>query len=133
MLSVVNGHRVDISLNASNVTHDVLAQAEFFNNHSAALTVAAHETTDLFKWSKRFAGESDVRFTWLVQPRPADAQDAWIPYAVVGVGVLSTFLMLAVLGREGLGPWSKLAGQEPHQNRQETLHEKRSLDADEEA
>lgn len=133
VLSVVNGHRVDISLNASDVTHDVLAQAEFFNNHSAALTVAAHETTDLFKWSKRFAGESDVRFTWLVQPRPADAQDAWIPYAVVGVGVLSTFLMLAVLGREGLGPWSKLAGQGPHQNRQETLHEKRSLDADEEA
>ena len=56
----------------------------------------------------------------------------WIPYAVVGIGVFTTFLMLGVLGREGLGPWSGLA-------RQETLHNedqpplKRSLDADEEA
>ena len=133
VLSVVNGHRVEIALNASEVSHDVLAQAEFFNNHSSAVTIAAHETTDLFKWSKRFADESDVRFTWLVQPRPTDGQDAWIPYAVVGVGVLSTFLMLGVLGREGLGPWSKLGGSPSQQNPQYPHMEKRSLDAEEEA
>ena len=133
VLSVVNGHHVEIALNNSNVQHDVLSQAEFFNNHSAAVTIAAHETTDLFKWSKRFVEESDVRFTWLVQPRPAEGQDAWIPYAIVGVGVLTTFLMLAVLGREGLGPLSRLAGEGPLHNQQHQVMNRRSLDADEEA
>ena len=133
VLSVVNGHQVKIALNGSNVEHDVLAQAEFFNNHSAAVTVAGHETTDLFKWSKRFVDDTDVRFTWLVQPRPADGQDAWIPYAVVGIGVFTTFLMLGVLGREGLGPWSGLAGQETLHNEDQPPLKKRSLDADEEA
>ena len=57
----------------------------------------------------------------------------WIPYAVVGVGVLSTFLMLGVLGREGLGPWSKFGGSPSQQNPQYPLIEKRSLDAEEEA
>ena len=133
VLSVVNGHAVDIALNGTGVDHDVLAQADFFNNHSAAVTIAGHETTDLFKWSKRFVDESDVRFTWLVQPRPTDGQDAWIPYAVVGIGVLTTFLMLGVLGREGLGPWSKLAGQETLHNEGLPTLKKRSLDADEEA
>lgn len=133
VLSVVNGHQVKIALNGSNVEHDVLAQAEFFNNHSAAVTVAGHETTDLFKWSKRFVDDTDVRFTWLLQPRPADGQDAWIPYAVVGIGVFTTFLMLGVLGREGLGPWSGLAGQETLHNEDQPPLKKRSLDATEEA
>ena len=133
VLSVVNAHLVKVALKESNVRHDILDQAEFFNNHSSAVTIAGHETTDLFKWSKRFVDESDVRFTWLVQPRPADGQDAWIPYAVVGVGVLSTFLMLAVLGREGLGPWSQLAGKETLHNKHQPPINKRSLDADEEA
>ena len=105
MLSVVNGHPVNITLNGSDVNNDVLKQAEFFNNHSAAVTVAGHQTTDLFKWAKRFVDDTSVRFTWLVQPRVADDVDAWIPYAVVGVGVLSVFIMLGVLGREGWVPW----------------------------
>ncbi|GIR76117.1 MAG: hypothetical protein CM15mP78_08160 [Candidatus Poseidoniales archaeon] len=104
VLSVLNGHAVNITVNATGIEHDILAQTEFFNNHSAAVTVAGHETTDLFKWAKRFVDDTDVRFTWLVQPRPAEAADAWIPYAVVGVSVLTVFIMLGVLGREGLGP-----------------------------
>ena len=133
VLSVVNGHPVNITLNGSDVNNDVLKQAEFFNNHSAAVTVAGHQTTDLFKWAKRFVDDTSVRFTWLVQPRVADDVDAWIPYAVVGVGVLSVFIMLGVLGREGLGPMAHLVAKPSVQNPSLEAGNKRSLDADEEA
>ena len=133
VLSVVNGHAVNITLNASDVEHDVLAQATFFNNHSAAVTVAGHETTDLFKWAKRFVDDTDVRFTWLVQPRPAEGADAWIPYAVVGVSVFTVFVMLGVLGREGLGPMKQLAFRSESKKQYPESEIMRSLDADEEA
>ena len=133
VLSVVNGHPVNITLNGSDVNNDVLKQAEFFNNHSAAVTVAGHQTTDLFKWAKRFVDDTSVRFTWLVQPRVADDVDAWIPYAVVGVGVLSVFIMLGVLGREGLGPLAHLVAKPSVQNPSLEAGNKRSLDADAEA
>ena len=133
VLSVVNGHPVNITLNGSDVNNDVLEQAEFFNNHSAAVTVAGHQTTDLFKWAKRFVDDTSVRFTWLVQPRVADDVDAWIPYAVVGVGVLSVFIMLGVLGREGLGPLAHVVAKPSVQNPSLEAGNKRSLDADEEA
>lgn len=133
VLSLVNGHPVNITLNGSDVNNDVLKQAEFFNNHSAAVTVAGHQTTDLFKWAKRFVDDTSVRFTWLVQPRVADDVDAWIPYAVVGVGVLSVFIMLCVLGREGLGPLAHLVAKPSVQNPSLEAGNKRSLDADEEA
>ena len=133
VLSIVNGHPVNITLNGSDVNNDVLKQAEFFNNHSAAVTVAGHQTTDLFKWAKRFVDDTSVRFTWLVQPRVADDVDAWIPYAVVGVGVLSVFIMLGVLGREGLGPLAHLVAKPSVQNPSLEAGNKRSLDADEEA
>ena len=133
VLSIVNGHPVNITLNGSDVNNDVLKQAEFFNNHSAAVTVAGHQTTDLFKWAKRFVDDTSVRFTWLVQPRVADDVDAWIPYAVVGVGVLSVFIMLGVLGREGLGPLAHLVAKPSVQNPSLQAGNKRSLDATEEA
>ena len=133
VLSVVNGHAVNITLNASDVEHDVLAQATFFNNHSAAVTVAGHETTDLFKWAKRFVDDTEVRFTWLVQPRPAESADAWIPYAVVGVSVFTVFVMLGVLGREGLGPMKHLALRSESKKQYPEREIMRSLDADEEA
>ena len=133
VLSIVNGHPVNITLNGSDVNNDVLKQAEFFNNHTAAVTVAGHQTTDLFKWAKRFVDDTSVRFTWLVQPRVADDVDAWIPYAVVGVGVLSVFIMLGVLGREGLGPLAHLVAKPSVQNPSLQAENKRSLDADEEA
>ena len=133
VLSIVNGHPVNITLNGSDVGNDVLKQAEFFNNHTAAVTVAGHQTTDLFKWAKRFVDDTSVRFTWLVQPRVADDVDAWIPYAVGGVGVLSVFIMLGVLGREGLGPLAHLVAKPSVQNPSLQAENKRSLDADEEA
>ena len=132
VLSVVNGHAVNITLNASNVEYDVIARSDFFNNHSTAVTVAGHQTTDLFRWAKRFVDDTEVRFTWLLQPRVAEGADAWIPYAVVGIGVLSVFLMLGVLGREGLGPWSSLADRRLNENQPSANPGKRSLHANEE-
>ena len=133
VLSTINGHAVNITLNGTNVDHDVLAQADFFNNHSSAVTVAGHRTTDLFKWAKRFVDDTEVRFTWLLEPRTAEGIDAWIPYAVVGVGLMTVVGMLGVLGKEGLGPWSSLAERKHGQNTTLRGLDERSLDADEEA
>lgn len=129
VLSVVNGRPVDIVLNGSTASHDILGQAEFFNNHSTAVTVAGHETTDLFKWSKRFLEDTSVRFTWLVQPRPAEGSDAWIPYAIVGVGFATVIGMLGILGREGLGPMAGLAAARSEQKQVHAEESKRRLDA----
>ena len=93
------------------------------------MTVAGHETTDLFKWSKRFLEDTSVRFTWLVQPRPAEGSDAWIPYAIVGVGFATVIGMLGILGREGLGPMAGLAAARSEQKQVHAEESKRRLDA----
>ncbi len=131
VLSLVNGHPVEIHLNESNVSYDILGQTRFFNNLTAAVTVAGHETTDLFKWSKRFLEDTDVRFTWLVQPRPAEGVHGWIPYAVLGVGFCTVVLMFGVLGREGIGPLSSLGKDADAEKRLQDEVNKRSLDAKE--
>ena len=130
VLSLKNGHPVSIHFNTTVVEYDVLGQSQFFNNLSAAATVAGHETTDLFKWSKRFLEDTSVRFTWLVQPRPVEGVHAWIPYAVFGVGFVTVVSMLGILGREGLGPMANMFDQ---QNAPQDEEFKRSLDAKEEA
>ncbi len=107
-LSVINGNRVEITMNQSE--YDILGISEFWNNHSAAITIAAHETTDLFKWSKRFVDQEDLVFTWLVQPRPVDGDSDWIPYVAFSVGIGVIITMLLVLKREGLGPLAKKNG-----------------------
>ena len=107
-LSVINGNRVEITMNQSE--YDILGISEFWNNHSAAITIAAHETTDLFKWSKRFVDQEDLVFTWLVQPRPVDGDSDWIPYVAFSVGIGVVITMLLVLKREGLGPLAKKDG-----------------------
>ena len=107
-LSVINGNRVEITMNQSE--YDILGISEFWNNHSAAITIAAHETTDLFKWSKRFVDQEDLVFTWLVQPRPVDGDSDWIPYVAFSVGIGVIITMLLVLKREGLGPLANKNG-----------------------
>ncbi len=104
-LSVVNGNRVNITL--SSEEYDIMGISEFWNNHTAAITIAAHETTDLFKWSKRFVDQEDLVFTWLVQPRPAQSDAPWIPYVAFCVGAGVIISMLVVLKNEGLGPLAK--------------------------
>tara|TARA_B100000900_G_C20602610_1_gene726348 strand:+ start:12038 stop:13267 length:1230 start_codon:yes stop_codon:yes gene_type:complete len=104
-LSIVNGNRANITIEQNE--YDIRGISEFWNNHSAAITIAAHETTDLFKWSKRFVDQDDLVFTWLVQPRPLDGESNWIPYVAFSVGVGVIITMLLVLKREGLGPLAK--------------------------
>ena len=106
LLSVIDEREVQITV--TNSTYDVMGIAEFWNNHSAAITIAAHETTDLFKWSKRFADQDDLVFTWLLKPRPIDAEATWIPYVAVAIGSGVILSMLLILKREGIGP---LAGK----------------------
>jgi len=110
LLSVQNNRTVEIHLNASGIDHDILGQSAFWNNHSAAVTVAGHATTDLFRWSKRFIDDPSLRFTWLVEPKPAEGDGVWMTYAVVGITLVTFVGMLGVLAREGVGP---LAGRWP--------------------
>ena len=104
-LSVVDGKSVNITIESN--YYDVMGIANFWNNHTAAITIAAHETADLFKWSKRFVDQEDLVFTWLIQPRELDANADWLPYAAVGIGATAILTMMLVLRREGLGPLAK--------------------------
>ena len=108
-LSIIDGNLVNITVESEE--YDVMGISQFWNNHTAAITIAAHETTDLFKWSKRFVDQENLVFTWLVEPRAIDSAD-WLPYAAVAVGAIAVLTMLIVLKREGLGP---LARQESQQ------------------
>jgi hypothetical protein len=133
VLALANGHPVDILLAEKDVDYDVLGQTRFFNNLSSAVTVAGHETTDLFAWSKRFLDDTNVRFTWLVQPRPMDEVHAWIPYAVLGVAMITVVSMLGVLGREGLGPFADVAFLQKPSKNDIVPESMQSLDVEEEA
>jgi hypothetical protein len=118
LLSVVNGHMVNITYNGS-TTYDVMGRSEFFNNHSAAVTIAAHETHDLFKWSKRFVDDEHLVFTWLVEPREGLGESGWLGYVAASIAVATVVGMLVVLEREGLGPlaaWKRRKGQATEQN-----------------
>ena len=105
-LSVVRGHNVTIAVNGS-VDYDVVGRSQFWNNYSTAVTIAAHDTTDLFKWSKRFTEDSSLVFTWLVQPRDGLGEAPWLAYLAVAVAVSTITGMLYILKREGLGPFAE--------------------------
>ncbi|MDA0925576.1 MAG: hypothetical protein O3C36_02925 [archaeon] len=132
VIALVNGHPVEILLSDENASYDVLGQTRFFNNLSSAVTVAGHETTDLFAWSKRFLEDTQVKFTWLVQPRAVEDGHAWIPYAVLGVTFATVVAMLGVLGREGLGPFSSMAAFTKAPKSHFGQEMKQSLDVEEE-
>ena len=104
-LSVVNGNRVNITLTGSD--YEIIEMSQFWNNHSSAITIAAHETTDLFKWSKRFVDQENLVFTWLVIPRPAESKSPWIPYVAFTIGAGAVIAMLLVLKNEGIGPLAR--------------------------
>ncbi|MDP6906809.1 MAG: hypothetical protein QF440_05275 [Candidatus Thalassarchaeaceae archaeon] len=54
----------------------IIENQPLFNNHTWAIAVAGHHTTDLFEWSEPFQ-YSSLRFTWLVEPK-ADIEPSWI-------------------------------------------------------
>ena len=101
-LSIADGKMVNLTI--ENQNYDIMGITEFWNNHSAAITIASHETTDLFKWSKRFVDQDDLVFTWLLQPRPLDEEMTWIPYVALAIGVGVILSMMVILKKEGLGP-----------------------------
>ena len=103
-LSVIDGRSVNITVESE--YYDIMGISQFWNNHTSAITIAAHETTDLFKWSKRFVDQDNLVFSWLVDPRAVDSAD-WLPYAALGVGAVAILSMLVILKREGLGPLAK--------------------------
>ena len=86
--SVLRGHNVSFTL-SNETEYDVTGRTQFFNNKSVALTIAGHSTTDLFQWSKRFDDQENLRFTWLISPKPIDSGIAWLPYAGLAVLVSS--------------------------------------------
>ena len=104
LVSVKRGTVVTVVLDGENISFDVHNQTEFWNGYDAAVTIAAHDTTDLFLWSKRFDDEDQLRFTWLVSPRTIDGRLPWLPYVALVAGVVTIVAMMGVLGREGIGP-----------------------------
>lgn len=123
-LSILRGHNVSIVVENQS-DYDVMGQSQFWNNYSSAVTIAAHHTTDLFKWSKRFSDEPTVVFTWLVQPRDGLPEGGWIPYVMAVVTVGTIVSMMYVLKREGIGPFAPKGnhGAEMEFHGQETVSE----------
>lgn len=87
LLSLAVGQRMDLVLDApvNRSDLDVLGMTEQWNGLGVAVTIAGHDTWDLFRWSKRFNDEPELRFTWLVIPRDADPEMPWLPW----VGLLA--------------------------------------------
>ena len=100
-----------VLLDGENIEFDVLNQSQFWNGYDAAVTIAAHDTTDLFKWSKRFDSDEELRFTWLLSPRTIDGRLPWLPYVALASGFLTILAMMGVLGREGIGPMGGIMSQ----------------------
>ena len=98
-LSVQNGFTAHINLTDS-TDYDILGRTSFFNNHSTALTITGHSTTDLFSWSKRFDDHQDLRFTWLVMPQLIDQGIAWLPAAAVVIAVSTLSLIFWVVKKD---------------------------------
>lgn len=86
-ISALRDNMVNISFDQP-TDYEVLGTTQFFNNQSAALTIAGHSTSDLFLWSNRFDDRSNLLFTWLLTPKSVDDDSAWLPY--VGLFVLIT-------------------------------------------
>ena len=90
---------VNISFNDS-IDYEVMGPTQFFNNKSAALTIAGHSTSDLFLWSERFDDRSNLVFTWLLTPKSVDDNSAWLPYAGLLVLITTISGIFLVLRRE---------------------------------
>ena len=118
-LSLIRGHNVSIVVNGT-VDYDIVGRSQFWNNYSAAVTIAAHDTTDLFKWSKRFIDEPQLVFTWLVQPRDGLGESGWLPLLAITVAVSTITGMLVILKKEGLGPFAEKDRRPPSESEEES-------------
>ena len=122
-LSLTKGHNVSIVVNGT-VDYDILGHSQFWNNYSTAVTIASHDTTDLFKWSKRFSDEPQLTFTWLVQPRDGIGESGWLAFLSVVVAATTITAMMYILKREGLGPFAEKLPQRPSEFEEESPESK---------
>ncbi|DAC32617.1 MAG TPA: hypothetical protein D7I05_07695 [Candidatus Poseidoniales archaeon] len=110
LLSLAVGQRMDLLLDApvNRSDLDVLGMAEQWNGLGVAVTIAGHDTWDLFRWSKRFNDEPELRFTWLVIPRDADPEMPWLPWvgllAAVGTVLAMRHVIRSDDGSSALAP-----------------------------
>jgi len=92
----------------------VLGMTEQWNGLGVAVTVAAHDTWDLFRWSKRFNDDPELRFTWLVIPRDADPEMPWLPWvgllAAAGTVLAMRHLIRTDDGSSALAPYPASRG-----------------------
>jgi hypothetical protein len=100
-ISVRAGNPVNFTLD-NETDYDILGRTQFFNNKTAALTVAGHSTTDLFLWSKRFDDHDFLKFTWLISPRGLEDGLEWLPYVGLGVLLMSVSGIWLVLKKDAL-------------------------------
>tara|TARA_Y100000766_G_scaffold43706_1_gene33760 strand:- start:842 stop:1180 length:339 start_codon:yes stop_codon:yes gene_type:complete len=97
---------LDAPVNRSDL--DVLGMTDQWNGLGVAVTIAGHDTWDLFRWSKRFNDEPELRFTWLVIPRDADPEMPWLPWvgllAAVGTILAMRHVIRSDDGSSALAP-----------------------------
>ena len=95
---------------------DVLGMTDQWNGLDVAVTITGHDTWDLFRWSKRFNDEPELRFTWLVIPRDADPEMPWLPWvgllAAAGTILAMRHLIRTDDGTSALAPHPKSRGFE---------------------
>ena len=101
LVSVKDDTNVSINLTESS-DYDIVGRTQFFNNKTAALTIAGHATSDLFSWSKRFDDNPTLLFTWLVTPQELTTGLSWLPYAGIAIAATSVTVILLLVRRERL-------------------------------
>ena len=96
-LSVQHNLSVEIVLEEEPDNYDIIGQTEFFNGFESAVTIAGHNTRDLFLWSRKFVDESNLSFTWLLTPQKLEEKGLLLPMMGVSIGAVTILGMFYLL------------------------------------
>lgn len=96
-LSVQHNLSVEIVLEEEPDNYDIIGQTEFFNGFESAVTIAGHNTRDLFLWSRKFVDESNLSFTWLLTPQKLEEKGLLLPMIGVSIGAVTILGMFYLL------------------------------------
>lgn len=77
-ITLERGTVANVQFESSAIGEISQSECLLFNCHSVAITVAGHNTDDLFDWSRRW-DDSPLRFTWLVTPRLVEEYNWFLP------------------------------------------------------
>ena len=97
LLSVQHNMSVEIVLENEIEDYDIVGQTEFFNGFESAVTIAGHNTRDLFLWSRKFVDEPNLSFTWLLTPKALEQHGLLLPaigLSVSAITILGMFYLL---------------------------------------